>query len=193
LARKGLKASLTSLCDNEVVIADVDQAEREPHETFSNVLRLRGPTLNLLFEQARISPEREGDTVVRDAFAGAIVTVLHDMLRRYWAAQSGSKAQWKHAGPKRNGCSVPQILAAALDNFRHFEEWDAEKPATLAQLRSVKVLCAALDIPLKKTAKHMPFRGNICWFVLDVLSAGEGYGHIDALVREFALALKRNC
>lgn len=164
-----------------------------PYDAFCGVLRLRGPTLNLLFEQARVSPEREGDTIVRDAFAGAIVTVLHDMLREYWIAQAGSKTEWKHGGPKINGCSVPQITAAAIDNLRNFPEWDSEKPATLAQMRSVKVLCAALNIPLKKNAKRMPFRGNICWAVLEALSANEGYGRIDALVREYAAALKRNC
>jgi|GEM_PF-6938484 len=159
------------------------------YEAFCSVLRLRGPTLNLLFEQARISPEREGDGVVRDAFAGAIVTVLHDMLRVYWQAKDGSKADWKHAGPKIKGFSAGQIVAAALDNLRHFEEWDSQKLATLPQMRSLKVLCAVLDIPLKKSAKRMPFRGNVCWPVLDALSAGEGYGRIDALVREFASAL----
>lgn len=167
-----------------------EQPTPAAYEVFCNTLRSRGPTLNLLFEQARISPEREGDGVVRDAFAGAIVTVLHDMLRAYWEAQDGTKAEWKHVGPKMNGCSIPQIIAAALDNLRHFEEWDSEKPATLAQLRSVKVLCAVLDIPLKKSAKRVPFRGNMCWLVLEHLSSGGGYGRIDALVRDFATALR---
>jgi hypothetical protein len=160
-----------------------------PHGAFCDALRLRGPTMNLLFEQARISPDREGDTIVRDAFAGTIVTVLHDMLRAYWQAQNGSKAEWKHVGPKVNGCSIPQILAASLDNFRHFEEWDSEKAATLTQLRSVRILTAALDIPVKKSAKRAPLRGNVCWSVLDALSAGAGYARIYALVREFANAL----
>lgn len=158
-------------------------------EAFGDALRLRGPTLNLLFEQARVSFEREGDTIVRDAFAGAIVTVLHDMLRGFWLEQDGSKADWKHLGAKLNGCSVPQILAAALDNLRYFEDWDSEKPATLAQLRSVKVLSSALDIPLKKSGKRKPFRGNACWQVLEALSGGGGYARLDLLTREFASAL----
>lgn len=169
-------------------------AEEQPapaaFDQFCSALRLRGPTLNLLFEQARISPEREGDVVVRDAFAGAIVTVLHDMLRGYWESQEGTKAEWKHVGPKISGCSIPQIVAAALDNLRHFEEWDSEKPASLAQLRSVKIVCAVLNIPFKKSAKRLPFRGNVCWPVLEMLSGGEGYGRIDALVRDFATALR---
>ncbi len=85
-----------------------------------------------------------------------------------------------------NGCSVPQILAAAVDNFRHWEDWDTEKYENVAQIRSVKVLSAALDLPIKKGGKHTPLRRNVCWLVLERLSEGGGYARIDALVREFA-------
>lgn len=159
------------------------------YDAFCAALRARGPTLNLLFEQARISPEREGDTILRDAFAGALVTVLHGMLHDYWVSESGTKYEWKHTGAPASGWSVAQILSAALDNLRHFEEWDSEKAESMLGRRSVKVLCSALAIPSKKTSKHAPFRGNVCWAVLEMLSAGGGYGALEALVREFAAAL----
>lgn len=148
--------------------AEVENSAAAYH-AFCRMLRSRGPTLNMLFEQARISPEREGDTVLRDAFAGALVSVLHGM----------------HAGPAIRGCSVAQILAAALDNLRHFEQWDSEKTAIMLQHRSVRVLCA-LGIPLKKNSKHPPFHGNVYWAVLEAFGTGAGYGSIEALVREFA-------
>ncbi|HET9095388.1 MAG TPA: hypothetical protein VFN37_01895 [Candidatus Baltobacteraceae bacterium] len=167
---------------------DVESAS-SAYDTFCAALRARGPTLNLLFEQARVSVEREGDTIVRDAFAGAVVTVLHGMLHDYWVSQSGTKYEWKHASAPANGWSVAHVLSASLDNLRHFEEWDSEKAALMIGRRSVKVLCSALAIPFKKTSKHAPFRGNVCWAVLETLSEGGGYGAIEALVREFAAAL----
>ncbi len=172
-------------CDNCRVMT----LAQSPYETLCDSLRSRGPTLNLLFEQARIALDRESDTILRDAFAGTIFIVLHDMLRGYWRAQGGSKAAWKDAGPKFNGCSLPQVIAAAVDNFRHFEEWDAQKPAELSQLRSVRILSAVLDIPTKKSGKRPPFRGNVCWGVLETLAEGAGYTKIDALVRAYAEAL----
>ncbi len=168
------------------------EAPATTYDSFCRALRLRGPILNMLFEQARVSPEREGDTILRDAFAGALVTVLHDMLRAYWTSLGGTKSEWKHAGPLMNGWSVAYVLSAALDNLRHFEEWDAQRRAEFVQRRQVKLLCSALGIELKKTSKQMPFRGNVCWAVLEALSAGGGYGPIEAAVREYAAALRDN-
>lgn len=160
-----------------------------PYDVFCRTLRSRGPILNMLFEQARISLEREGDTILRDAFAGALVAVLHDMLLDLWVALGATKSEWKHCGPGIQGWSVAYILSAALDNSRHFMEWDAEKSSVLMQRRSVKVLCTALGVPVKKASKRAPFRGNVCWAVLEALTAGGGYGAIEALVREFAASL----
>lgn len=167
---------------------DVEQ-QPSPYDLFSDALRSRGPTLNLLFEQARISPSREGDTIVRDVFAGAIVAILHEMVKEFWLARNGSKGHWKRLGPQFGGYSVPQILAALLDNFRCSEQWDLRKAEDLAQERSVKILAAVLGIPLKKNAKRPPFRGNVCWAVLEAITAGNGYARLDAMVREFATQL----
>lgn len=161
------------------------------YEAFCGTLRLRGPTLNLLFEQARVSPDREGDTIARDAFAAAIVSVLQGALRSHSTSLGAPKDLWKRAGPRLAGFSVGQVLTAALDNARHFEEWDVEKAAALQQRRSVKILSAVLGIPLKKGAKHAPFRGSVCWAVLETLSNGGDYRAVEALVREFAAALER--
>lgn len=144
----------------------------------------------MLFEQARVSPAREGDTIVRDVFAGAIVAVLHEMLHDFWVLHNGGKSQWKRLGPQIAGYSIPQILAAALDNFRNYERWDASKAEDPARERSIKILSSVLGAPLKKNAKRPPFRGNVCWAVLDVLTAGAGYTRLDALVREFAEQLE---
>lgn len=143
-----------------------------PYDDFCRTLRSRGPTLNLLFEQARVSPEREGDTILRDAFSRAIVSVLHNMLREYWTAAGGTKNQWKRSEPLQNGCSIGQIFRAALDNSGE---------------RSMKILCTAFSIPAKKHSKHSPFRsGSVCWLVLEALGEPLGYGSIEAKVRQFA-------
>ena len=174
------------------VVVTIEAERATPYASLCDALRSRGPTLNLLFEQARMALDRESDTVLRDAFAGTIAVVLHDMVRGYWRAQSGSKTEWKDAGPKIAGFSLPQILAAAVDNFRHYEEWDTQKGATLTQVRSVRILAAVLGIPLKKHSKRPPFRGNVCWPVLEALASGAGYTRMDAIVREFALNLQLN-
>lgn len=165
------------------------EAPATPYEEFYRVLRARGPTLNLLFEQARVSPEREGDTILRDAFAGAVISVLYGMLRAYWLSIGGTKWQWRCSGPTVGGYSIGQILAAALDNARHFEDWDSEKAATIVQLRSVRVLSAVLALELKKNSKRLPFRGNVSWAILGALTRAEGYRALETLVREFAQAL----
>lgn len=159
-------------------------------DAFNAALRARGPTLNLLFEQARVSADREGDTILRDAFAAAIVTVLEAMVRGYWNSLNGTKNEWKHAGIPINGYSIAQILVAAVEDSRCHGEWDREKPSTLTQRRSVKILCAALGIELKKNSKQRPFCGNVCWAVLEALSNGSGYGGVEAHVRAFATALE---
>jgi hypothetical protein len=145
--------------------------------------------LNLLFEQARASLEREGDTILRDAFAGAIVTILHGMLRDYWTIRKAPKRRWKEGDPKIAGFSVPQIFSAAFDNLQYWREWDAEKMSALAHRRSVKILSAVLEIPLKKNAKRLPFRGNVCWSVLEALGGAAGYARIESLVRQAASEL----
>lgn len=93
-----------------------------PYEAFCQTLRSRGPTLNLLYEHARVSPEREGDTIVRDAFASAIIAVLHGMLRDYWVSLGAKKHSWKHAGPRIDGCSIGQVLSEAKDKTPH-KKW----------------------------------------------------------------------
>lgn len=127
---------------------------------------------------------------MRDVFAGAIVAVLHEMLREFWVVHNARKSQWKRLGPHVAGYSVPQILSAALENFRKYEQWDAAKAEEIAEERSVKVLSAVLGLPLKKNAKRLPFRGNVCWSVLDTLTDGTGYARLDNMVREFAEQLE---
>jgi hypothetical protein len=162
------------------------------HSAFCEMLRSRGPTLNLLFEQARMALERNEDTVVRDAFAGAIITVLHDMLRAYWSAQDASKKSWKHIAPKIGGFSIPQILEAALDNVRHYEDWQTDRNTSIAHVRSVRVLSNVLDVPLKKNAKRAALRGNVAWPVLVALSTGGSYAQIQSLIQQVAENLEKS-
>lgn len=156
------------------------------YSAFCETLRSRGATLNLLFEQARLSLERDEDTIVRDAFGSAIIVVLHDMLRDYWIAQEASKKAWKHTEPKIGGFSIPQILEAAVDNIRHFEDWQADRNTSIAHVRSVRVLSSVLDVPVKKNAKRAPLRGNVAWGVLVALSSGSSYAQIHSLVQQVA-------
>lgn len=82
-----------------------------PLVRLQQALRSHGPTLNLLFEYARAAtPE---DEAVREAFAGAIASVLHDRLRRFWKDCGAVKHDWKAVGPLIQGYSVPQIISAA--------------------------------------------------------------------------------
>ncbi len=156
------------------------------YTAFREALRSRGATLNLLFEQARLSLERDQDAIVRDAFASAIIFVLHDMLRDYWIAQDASKKAWKHTPPLIGGFSIPQILEAAVDNIRHFEDWEADRNMSIARIRSVRILSNVLDVPLKKSAKRVPLRGNVSWAVLVALSCGGSYAQIHSLVQQVA-------
>jgi hypothetical protein len=157
-----------------------------PTQRFYDSLRGRGPSLNLLFEQARIALDREDDTILRDAFAGTIAVVLNDMLRSLHRTMRGSKSDWKNCGPRIAGHSIAQIVGAAAENYRHYELWDVSKPDEVWSMRSARILADVLGLPAKKSRKQPPFRGNVCWAVLDTVTGGTGYTRLDALVREFA-------
>lgn len=93
-------------------VAEVVEIQRvSPLLHLQQALRSHGPTLNLLYEYARAASEE--DETVREAFAGAIATVLHEQLRRFWKECGANKHDWKSLGPIVEGNSVPQVIAAA--------------------------------------------------------------------------------
>lgn len=92
--------------------AEVVEIQRvTPLLRLQQALRSHGPTLNLLYEYARAASEE--DATVREAFAGAIAVVLHDLVRRFWKECGANKHDWKSLPPAVEGYSVPQLLAAA--------------------------------------------------------------------------------
>lgn len=93
-------------------VAEVVEIQRvSPLLRLQQALRSHGPTLNLLFEYARAASD--DDATVREAFAGAIALVLHDLVRRFWKECGANKHDWKSVGPLLDGYSIPQLLAAA--------------------------------------------------------------------------------
>lgn len=93
-------------------VAEIVEIEpNSPLRRLHQALRQHGPTLNLLYEYARAAPEE--DAFIREAFAGAIAGVLHDLLRRFSKDCGATKHEWKTVGPLLEGHSVPQIVSAA--------------------------------------------------------------------------------
>ncbi len=123
----------------------------------------------------------------RDAYAGAIVVVLHAALRRCWN-DLGKPSTWSAAGPLVVGRSVGDVLEAAAANFRHADEWSRTEPPTPQQMKAVPIIADALGIAIAPDGAHHPFRSNVCPDVVEAL-AGDDYEELNRKFFAFAYAM----
>jgi hypothetical protein len=107
------------------------------------------------------------------ACAGAIMVVLHNLLMRFRVDLNPSRDKWEKSSPQIGGRSLGSIIAAGAANFRHHDEWARDTPPTEQQLRSIKVISAALNQPIAPDGNGHPFRGNVCPQLIEVVSDGD--------------------
>lgn len=120
-------------------------------------------------------------------FAGAILVVLNNLLRRCQEDLGADDARWKAAGLMLSGYSVGSVVSAAAANFRHHEEWAREPQPDKQQTKSMAVLCAILGQPLM-TNGLPTIRTNVCRQILMAISAGSS-DRLYRLIFDYAKAL----
>ncbi len=106
------------------------------------------------------------------ACAGAIMVVLNNLLQRYKVDLSGVNPKWEGIGPQFNGYSLGEVVEAASNIFRHHDEWARTQEPTKQQMKSIRVVEAALGYaPLSGTRPS--WRRNACADLVAVISGTE--------------------
>lgn len=118
------------------------------------------------------------------AYAGTIVVVLNNLLKRCWVLL-GKPSGWYTCGPLIGGRTVGEILEAGAANFRHSDEWARTNPPTEQQLKSIRVIADVLGVSLAPDGSRHPFRRNVCPDLLRTLS-GEDYEELNRKFFSFA-------
>jgi hypothetical protein len=104
------------------------------------------------------------------ACAGAIMVVLNNLLQQYKTDLSKVNSKWRGVGPLFNRYSLGEVTEAASNNFRHHDEWARAQEPTWLQMRSIRVVIAALGHSrLSATAS---WRRNVCADLVAVIIGG---------------------
>jgi hypothetical protein len=155
----------------------MNQAAQEVAE---QMLRGEMPTHNSF-----VASEEGGQIEVgRDACAGALFVILNVLLQGI-RTELKCESIWKFTATLNHGYSIGQVIEAASNNFRHYDEWTmdwvANKAFTSQQMRSVKVLAKALD----ETEFRM-LSGNVCGRLLLSLSSNGNFNDFEGMIMKFA-------
>jgi hypothetical protein len=108
-----------------------------------------------------------------EAYAGTVMVVMGQILRREWADLGSPPSMWDTAGSLIAGHSFGAILEASGNNFRHSDEWKVTSTPDGRQLKSIRVIADVLGIPVSPTGANHPVRENLCPETLLVLSNGD--------------------
>ncbi|MFD2262811.1 hypothetical protein ACFSM5_07920 [Lacibacterium aquatile] len=114
----------------------------------------------------------DANAAAAEAYSGAIMVLLSNLLLRFKEAIGVSAHIWDGQGKKFGGCSTGPIVIAGANNFRHYDEWARKRVPTSQQLKSMRVISAALQIPLAPDGAEHGLGKNICPDLLNVLSDG---------------------
>ena len=121
----------------------------------------------------------ETELGTRDIYAGAVTLVLDDIIQP--CAEAFKNAKQGEPAPIIAGFSIPRILKATGNNFRHYDDWKTEKP-NKRQRWSIEPIAALLGVPLSVGCANHPFNHVAAWDVLNALSGGS-YEDLEGLVR----------
>ena len=104
------------------------------------------------------------------ACAGAVMVVLNNLFQQYKKDLHAETLNWDAIEPVFGGCSFGQIVVAAANNFRHYDEWARTGRWELneRQKPSISVIERALDYtPLSDRLE--PWRGNACADLVEII------------------------
>jgi hypothetical protein len=113
------------------------------------------------------------------ACAGALFVMLNNVLSRFKNDLKISQGRWAAGGPLIKGVSVGSLVAAAANNFRHYDEWRRAKKLSQKQLSSIRIISRALE------SDTITVRQNVCPRILHVMSEWR-YVRLTEILFEFA-------
>lgn len=123
-------------------------------------------------------------------YGGCVVIILSGSLLRFKNDLDATGDDWNKAAPIFNGCSIGQVIVAAVNGYRHDDEWAKTRPSTPQQRASQQILELALPAA-SASYERAPGR---CPEVLDTLSAGGDFDRLATNVFTFVhnVAVRRN-
>jgi hypothetical protein len=124
--------------------------------------------------------------VGRDSCSGAIFVVVNTLLQGL-RDDLNSGSLWKSTAKEAYGYSLGQVIEAGSNNFRHYDEWNAQwmdkKAFTPKQQASVDVIAKALNEP-----DPLMLSGNVCGrLLLSICNAD--FEQFESVVMIFAQVL----
>lgn len=125
----------------------------------------------------------EAHTFARDDYAGCVAVVLNNTLR---ALRRGFAAEpeWANLPLTKYGFTIPKIVAAISDNFRHYDEWETHKASlSRKQIGDIKVLAAIFGVALAADYSDHTFGVNVAWLAVNELSGGS-YERLEEMVKQ---------
>jgi hypothetical protein len=110
-----------------------------------------------------------------DIYAGAVALVYDDIVKslRNTYKDVGGK---NDTGPSVNGRSVPRILKAVGNNFRHYEEWSQYPPDNARvrdqQLDNARTIATLLECPFPDDTVVSALGHIVAWRAIYKLGGG---------------------
>jgi hypothetical protein len=124
-------------------------------------------------EYHRINEESGAKKVARGAYAGSVAVILSKFLQSFCANICATRDEWEKSAPLFGGCSVGQVLEASANNVRHSDQWATTRPPSPQQLKSIRILSAALHEPIAADGTNHRFSREISPETLQLISGGD--------------------
>ena len=160
-------------------VVDAERATAEQKGELENVAQqLVAQRDEALESWHRIHNEIGINAFAPQVYAGTIMVVLSQLLRREWA-DLNKPSIWDTAGELLHGRSFGAVVEAASNNFRHSDEWAATVTPTEQQLKSMEVLADVLGIAPPTTGVARELRSNVCPEALKAVSCGRFENVVD--------------
>lgn len=144
------------------VIEDAEERKEKARSEWESQNRL-STNMDVIGAEMRLESQAIEHEEVQDIFAGTLFVMLNSLL---WSMASRIKARGgedvpKAAGRKIGETSLFELIRAAGNNFRHYDQWVGEQPTDKQTAQNISVLTAA--------GLSGPWNNNLCAEVLKVI------------------------
>lgn len=155
------------------IIADAENKKAAAAAAYNAKPKLSA-ALDEIADEMRLEQEAISHEEVQDIFAGTLFVLLNSLL---WSMSSRVKNRGGSPNPRFAGRTIGktclfELMRAASNNFRHYEEWNVPQKSNRQMACNVAILKAA---GLKR-----PWNRNLCGEVLETI----GWKTTDELTRE---------
>jgi hypothetical protein len=144
------------------MIATADEAKQTTSSKLTSKLKT-STDLNEIWDEIRLESEAISHEETRDMFAGTLFIMLNSLLRSManQIQMLGGDKPPTSAGRLIGGASLFELLAAAGNNFRHYEQWQGSPAGDKQLAKNVAVLQSA--------GLTAPWNRNMCGEILQLI------------------------